>query len=134
MLLYVKALLEDEAIPSKEAESHVRDSAQYAQAPALDDYLQARAFYLLASIFGVSAAQGRRQELFDQFGLGIGPAGMIVVNLPCEKFQDALCGFRRRREERRRLEIRRRREDDFGGHAGGYQPLFYLSPARSSSV
>ena len=50
-------------------------------------------------------------------GVHIGPAGMIVVDLAGEEFQDALCGFRRGREERRRLEIRRRREDDFGGHA-----------------
>jgi hypothetical protein len=42
---------------------------------------------------------------------------MIVVDLSCEKLQDALRGFRRGREERRRLEIRRGREDDFGGHA-----------------
>ena len=50
-------------------------------------------------------------------GIHVGPAGMVVVDLAGEEFQDALCGFRRGREERRRPEIRRRREDDFGGHA-----------------
>jgi hypothetical protein len=53
-----------------------------------------------------------------------GPAGTAIVNLPCETFQDALCGFWCRREEWRRLEIRRGREDDFGDHAVEYQPLF----------
>jgi hypothetical protein len=67
-------------------------------------------------------------------GVHIGAAGMVIVDLASEEFQDALCSLRRGREERRRLEIRRRREDDFGDHAGGKQPLFYLSPARSSSV
>lgn len=70
VLSYVKALLEDGAEPSADTESQVRDSVQYAQAPEQHDYLRARAFYLLASISGVSAAQGRWQELFDQFGLG----------------------------------------------------------------
>jgi hypothetical protein len=50
-------------------------------------------------------------------GVHIGPAGMVIVNLPCEKFQDALCGFWGGREEWRRLEIRRGRKHDFGDHA-----------------
>jgi hypothetical protein len=51
-----------------------------------------------------------RREFLDAFagapgseapgGVHIGPAGMIVVDLSCEKLQDALRGFRRGREER----------------------------------
>ena len=65
-------------------------------------------------------------------GVHIGPAGMIVVDLAGEEFQDALCGLRCGREERRRLEIRRRREDDFSGHRA--QPISYGPLPGSSSV
>jgi hypothetical protein len=50
-------------------------------------------------------------------GVQIGPAGMVIVNLPCEEFQDALSGFWCGCEEWRRLEIRRGRENDFGNGA-----------------
>jgi hypothetical protein len=26
-------------------------------------------------------------------GIHIGSAGIVIINLPCEQFQDALCGF-----------------------------------------
>ena len=47
-------------------------------------------------------------------GVHIGLAGMVVVDLGGEEFEDALCRLRRGREERRRPEIGRRREDDIG--------------------
>jgi hypothetical protein len=43
-------------------------------------------------------------------------AGVVVVDLGGEEFQDAPGGLRRRREKRRGLKLGARGEDDFGGH------------------
>src|SRR5713226_10316794 len=43
----------------------------------------------------------------------VGLAGVVVVDLRCEKFEHALRGFRRRREERRGLQLGGGGKDDF---------------------
>jgi len=49
-------------------------------------------------------------------GIDIGSAGIVVIDLSREEFQDAFRSFLGGCKERCRSEIRRRPDDHFGGH------------------